>query len=97
VVEIEKAMPVWKTECAPPMIQRKGCISENFSGAVRAHELISYSEWNSEADIELYQSSEVRKQIMQHSRALQVSACTTPGRQRGDVLVRVSFTAHPVR
>ena len=31
--EIEKALQVWKKECAPLMIQQKGCTSESCSAA----------------------------------------------------------------
>ena len=31
--EVEKAVRVWKTECAPLMIQRTGCISETVLAA----------------------------------------------------------------
>ena len=42
--ETENAMRVWKTECAPLMIQQKGCISEKLLRCRDVHELISYSE-----------------------------------------------------
>jgi hypothetical protein len=45
---------VWKTECAPLMIQQTGCISGKLLRCRDAHEFISYSEWNSEADIAAY-------------------------------------------
>ena len=57
--EMEKALQVWKTECAPLMIQQKGCISEKLLRCRGANELISYSEWDTEDDIELYRDSEV--------------------------------------
>ena len=40
--ETEKAIQVWKTECAPLMIQQKGCISEKLLRCTQAHEFISY-------------------------------------------------------
>ena len=49
--EIESALQVWKKECAPLMIQQKGCISEKLLRCRDTHELISYSEWATEADI----------------------------------------------
>ena len=51
-------MQVWKTECAPLMIQQKGCISEKLLRCREAHELISYSEWGTEADIDVYRNSD---------------------------------------
>ena len=71
--EIENAMQVWKTECAPLMIQQKGCISEKLLRCREAHELISYSEWDSEADVESYRDSDAHKEIVRHSRTLKGS------------------------
>jgi heme-degrading monooxygenase HmoA len=70
---MDKALQVWKTECAPLMIQQKGCISEKLLRCRHAPELISYSEWDSEADIERYRSSEAHKEIVRHARALEGS------------------------
>ena len=71
--EMEKALQVWKQECAPLMIQQKGCISEKLLRCREAHELISYSEWDSEADIEAYRNSDAHKEIVRHARALKGS------------------------
>ena len=71
--EMEKALQVWKRECAPLMIQQKGCISEKLLRCREAHELISYSEWDSEADIEAYRNSDAHKEIVRHARALKGS------------------------
>jgi heme-degrading monooxygenase HmoA len=71
--ETEKAMQVWKTECAPLMIQQKGCISEKLLRCREAHEFISYSEWDSEAAIESYRGSDAHKEIVRHARALKGS------------------------
>src|ERR1700716_1507696 len=71
--ESDKAMRVWKTECAPLMIQQKGCISEKLLRCRDAHEFISYSEWDSEADIAMYTASDAHKEIVRHARALQGS------------------------
>jgi heme-degrading monooxygenase HmoA len=71
--EMEKALQVWKRECAPLMIQQKGCISEKLLRCREAHELISYSEWDSEADIETYRNSDAHKEIVRHARALKGS------------------------
>ena len=69
--QIEAALEVWKTECAPLMIQQKGCISEKLLRCRDAHELISYSEWASQADIEAYENSDAHKEIVQHTRGLE--------------------------
>src|SRR5258708_30111737 len=71
--ESETAMRVWKTECAPLMIQQKGCISEKLLRCRDAHEFISYSEWSSEADIATYAASDAHKEIVRHARALKGS------------------------
>jgi heme-degrading monooxygenase HmoA len=71
--ETEKAIHVWKTECAPLMIQQKGCVSEKLLRCREAHEFISYSEWDSEADIELYRNSDAHKEIVRHARGLKGS------------------------
>jgi heme-degrading monooxygenase HmoA len=71
--ETDKALQVWKSECAPLMIQQKGCISEKLLRYRDAHELISYSEWDSEADIERYRGSDAHKEIVRHARALKGS------------------------
>ena len=68
--EVERAMQVWKAECAPLMIQQKGCISEKLLRCRDVHEFISYSEWDSEADIEAYRNSDAHKEIVRHARAL---------------------------
>ena len=72
--QIEAALEVWKKECAPLMIQQKGCISEKLLRCRDAHELISYSEWASETDIEAYKNSDAHKEIVQHARGLKGSS-----------------------
>ena len=71
--EISKALEVWKKECAPLMIQQRGCVSEKLLRCRDTHELISYSEWASEADIEAYLNSAAHKEIVRHSRSLKGS------------------------
>jgi heme-degrading monooxygenase HmoA len=71
--EIEKALQVWKKECAPLMIQQKGCISEKLLRCRDTHELISYSEWATEADIKAYLDSAAHKEIVHHARSLKGS------------------------
>ena len=68
--ETANALQVWKKECAPLMIQQKGCISEKLLRCREAHELISYSEWATEADIELYRISDAHNEIVRHARRL---------------------------
>ena len=68
--EGENAVRVWKAECAPLMIQQKGCISEKLLRCKDAPEFISYSEWETEADIERYTNSAAHKQIVNHTRSV---------------------------
>ena len=68
--EVQNAMRVWKTECAPLMIQQKGCISEKLLRCRDVHEFISYSEWETEADIEHYRQTDAHKEIVRHARGL---------------------------
>jgi len=68
--ENEKAERVWKTECAPLMIQQQGCTSEKLLRSKAGDEFISYSEWESEKDIERYMNSDAHKEIVRHSRGL---------------------------
>jgi heme-degrading monooxygenase HmoA len=74
--QADNAMRVWKTECAPLMIQQKGCISEKLLRCKDAHEFISYSEWDSEADIAAYNHGEAHKEIVRHTRALKGAKAT---------------------
>ena len=74
--EVMNAMQVWKKECAPLMIQQKGCISEKLLRSREAHEFISYSEWESEADIALYQVSDAHKEIVRHTRGIKGAKAT---------------------
>jgi heme-degrading monooxygenase HmoA len=68
--ETDNAMHIWKKECAPLMIQQKGCISEKLLRCRDAHEFISYSEWETETDIEIYRNSDAHEEIVRHTRAL---------------------------
>jgi heme-degrading monooxygenase HmoA len=68
--ENDKAERVWKSECAPLMIQQQGCVSEKLLRGREGGEFISYSEWESEADIDRYRDSDAHKQIVRHARAL---------------------------
>ncbi len=74
--ETEKALDVWKKECAPLMIQQKGCISEKLLRRRDTHELISYSEWATEADIDAYLGSAAHKEIVSHARSLKDAKAT---------------------
>jgi heme-degrading monooxygenase HmoA len=68
--EVTKAMDIWKKECAPLMIKQKGCISEKLLRSREAHEFISYSEWESEANIDAYANSAAHEEIVRHTRGV---------------------------
>src|SRR6516225_7365534 len=72
--ETETAERIWKTECATLMISQKGCISEKLLRARERGEFISYSEWETEVDIERYMSSAAHKQIVNHTRSVRALA-----------------------
>jgi len=67
--EVER---IWNEDCAPLMIREKGCQSEQLLKCDDVPgEYISYSKWESQADIDAYRESEAHKQIQNHSQALQ--------------------------
>ncbi len=66
----EDAERMWKTKCATLMISQKGCISEKLLRARERGEFISYSEWETETDIERYKNSAAHQQIVSHTRAM---------------------------
>ncbi len=69
IAEVER---IWKEDCAQLMIKQKGCLSEKLLKCADVPgEFISYSEWENQAAIDAYRSSEDHKKIQQHSRALQ--------------------------
>lgn len=68
--DTDRALHLWKKECAPLMIQQKGCISERLLRSREAHEFISCSEWESEYDIEMYMHSDAHTEIVRHTRSL---------------------------
>ena len=67
-----EAERIWQEDCAKLMIRQPGCISEQLLKCIDAPgEYISYSEWESQEDIERYRQSDDHKVIQQHARALQ--------------------------
>jgi len=62
--QVADAERIWKENCAPIMIRQKGCISERLLLCVDSPgELISYAEWESQADIDRYRASPDHKKI----------------------------------
>jgi heme-degrading monooxygenase HmoA len=68
--EVQKAEHIWKTECAPLMIGQRGCISEKLLRWRSGSEFISYSEWETQQDIDRYLGSDAHKEIVRHARGL---------------------------
>ena len=68
--KLREAEHLWKTECAPLMIQQEGCMSEEFLRNVKTGELISIQKWESLAAIEKYRASPAHEHILKHTRGL---------------------------
>lgn len=65
---------IWKSQCAPLMRRQKGCRLEKFMRSTDQADLyISYSEWDSMADIDRYRTSTEHQTIQSETRALQGS------------------------
>jgi heme-degrading monooxygenase HmoA len=70
-----EAERMWKTECAPLMIQQPGCISEQLlRGRKNSGEFISVSTWEDQFSIDRYCASDAHKTLQQHTRALMSDA-----------------------
>jgi heme-degrading monooxygenase HmoA len=75
--QIRDAVKLWKDHCAPLMIKQPGCLSEKLLECVDAPgEFISYSEWDSQENIDKYRNSEAHAEIQRHSRGLQGGRAT---------------------
>lgn len=69
--QVAAAENVWKTQCAPLMIQQPGCLSEKMLKCIDdLGEYISYSEWESQEQIDAYRKSEAHEQVKDHTRKL---------------------------
>jgi heme-degrading monooxygenase HmoA len=69
----QTAEHIWKTESTPLMISH-GCISEKLLRRRNPEGLISYSEWETEADIERFTGSAAHKEIVERMLELGASA-----------------------
>ena len=57
--QVQQAISLWKNHCAPLMIKQPGCLSEKLLECADAPgEFISYSEWDSQANIDKYRKGE---------------------------------------
>lgn len=63
---------IWKEDCGPRMIGQQGCNSEQLLKCIDSPgEYISYSEWETQEDIDRYRESEDHQAIQTHARSLQ--------------------------
>lgn len=70
--QMAEAERIWKEECAPLMIRRDGCVSEQLLKCLDVEgEYISYSEWANDDAVERYRNSEEHAEIRRHTRNLQ--------------------------
>jgi heme-degrading monooxygenase HmoA len=68
----KQAVELWKNHCAPLMIKQPGCLSEKLLECVDVpDEFISYSEWDSQTNIDKYRASPAHAEIQKHARGLQ--------------------------
>ena len=75
--QVKEAIGLWKNHCAPLMIKQPGCLSEKLLECVDAPgEFISYSEWDSQANIDKYRNSDAHTEIQKHARGLQGGRAT---------------------
>ena len=70
--QAKQAVDLWKNHCAPLMIKQPGCLSEKLLECVDTPgEFISYSEWDNQASIDKYRTSDAHVEIQKHARGLQ--------------------------
>lgn len=75
--QVKQAIDLWKNHCAPLMIKQPGCLSEKLLECIDAPgEFISYSEWDSQENIDKYRKSEAHAEIQKHVRGLQGGQAT---------------------
>lgn len=70
--QASEAERIWKEDCGPRMIDQQGCHSEQLLKCTDSPgEYISYSEWETQEDIDRYRDSDDHRAIQTHARALQ--------------------------
>ena len=66
-----EAERIWKTECAPVMIQQPGCLSEQFLRSLEnPGEMISLQSWQDQKSIDQYRAGPGHQEILKHTRGL---------------------------
>ena len=69
--KIAEAERIWKSECAPVMIQQPGCLSEEFlRSRDNPGEMISLQIWQDQKAIDQYRAGPGHQQILKHTRGL---------------------------
>jgi len=67
--QTERALQNWKEKCAPLMIRQPGCMSEELLRCIDTPgEFLSYSEWDSMANVEKYLESKDHQEIKRQNR-----------------------------
>ncbi len=70
--QAEKAEANWRDSCAPIMLRQPGCKSEELLRCrERPGDYISFSEWEDEASIQKYLTSEDHQEIKRHNRNIE--------------------------
>ena len=66
-----EAERIWKTQCAPVMIQQPGCLSEQFLRSLdNSGEMISLQTWQDQNSIDRYRAGPGHQEILKHTRGL---------------------------
>ena|SRR3990172_232132 len=66
-----EAERIWKTECAPVMIQQPGCLSEQLlRNLENPGEVISLQIWQDQKSIDQYRAGPGHQEILKHTRGL---------------------------
>jgi heme-degrading monooxygenase HmoA len=72
--EAQNAEGIWKNEYTPVMISQKGCLSAKLLRPRNLGEFISYSEWETEADLERFTSSTAHQRVVGRIRGLKAAS-----------------------
>jgi heme-degrading monooxygenase HmoA len=70
----EEAESIWRNQCAPLMIQQKGCLSERLFKCIGTPgEYVSYSEWDTVESIDNYRTGPTHEEIKNHTKNMKGS------------------------
>jgi quinol monooxygenase YgiN len=69
--KVAEAERIWKQECAPIMIQQRGCLSEELlRSRDNPGEMISVQTWQDQKSIDDYRNGPGHQEILKHTRGL---------------------------